>query len=265
MSRADDRRQRGFALLIVLAALALLALLVGAVAAAGRGEAQLAGNLRDGAAAEEAADGAVQEAAFHVLDRTRAHWPADGAERRIMVGGVPVSVRISNEAGKINPNLAPPALLAGLLQAVGADPGRAATIAAAIVAWRTPGQAAATPYVAAGRDYGPPGAKLQSLDELRFVLGMTPELLARLLPHLSLARDRPPDPAVADPVVAQAIATATGQPAVPTGIGQDESVVRIIATAEGPARARFTRAAVLRLDPGRPQMPLRIESWTAPP
>ncbi len=267
MSPIRQSSQRGFALVMVLVALALLAVLVGAIAAGGRGEARLAANLRAGAVAEAAADGAVQQAAFHLLAAGPAYWPADGAVRRILVGGVPVVVRVSNEAGKVNPNLASPALMTALLQAVGADSGRAAAIAAAILAWRTPDAADPAPYVAAGRDYGPPGAKLQSLDELGLVADMTPELLARLLPHLSLARDRPPDPAAADPVVARALAAIAGPPAAvppPPGSGVDPSVVRVVAVALGPGRARFVRDAVLRLMPGRADAPLSIMTWDAP-
>lgn len=264
MTPPPGRGQRGFALLIVLVSLALLALLVGAVAASGRGEARRAANLRDAAAAEAAADGAVQAAAFHLLDPSATHWGADGLPRRLRIGDAVVLLRITNEAGKVNPNLASPDLLAALLAAAGVDQGGAAAIAAAIVAWHTPNAPAAA-YAAAGRDYGPPGAKLQSLDELRLVLGMTPAVLQRLLPHLTLATDRPPDPAVADPVVARALAATTGQAVAPTGQGATESLVRVTVAAFGPGRARFVREAVLRLDPRRPLAPVRIMSWAAPP
>ena len=265
MTRRPD--QRGFALIIVLTALALLSLLVGAVAIGGRGAARLAANLRGAAAAEAAADGAVAQAAFHLLAAGPAHWPADGAWRRVTVAGLPVALRVTSEAGKVNPNSAAPALLAALLQAVGEGAGQAQAIAAAITAWHTPDAAGAAPYVAAGRDYGPPGAKLQSLDELRFVLGMTPGLLARLRPHLSLARDRPPDASVADPVVARALASLAppGAPPPPPPPVADLSAVRVLAVALGPGRARFAREAVLRLSPVGAADAVAVIAWTAPP
>ncbi len=268
MTEKGQRSQRGFALVMVLVALALLAVLVGAIVAGGRGEARLAANLRAAAVAEAAADGAVQEAAFHLLAAGPAHWPADGAVRRIVVGGVPIALRVTSEAGKVNPNLVSPALMAALMQAVGADSGRAGAIASAIRAWRTPDAADAGPYVAAGRDYGPPGAKLQSLDELGLIVGMTPALLERLLPHLSLARDRPPDPTAADAVVMRALAAIAGPSAAAApapGGSMELSVVRVVAVALGPGRARFVRDAVVRLAPGRPDAPLSIMTWDAPP
>jgi general secretion pathway protein K len=267
----DLRSQRGFALLIVLFALALLALLVGTIGATGRGEAQLAGNLRAAAQAEAAADGAIERAAFHVLDSAAGHWWADGTVHRLTPadGGV-ATVRIDSEAGKVNPNRASAALLAALIQAVGADSLTAATIAANIVDWRTPDpqgamSGLAPAYRQAGRDYVPPAAPFQSVDEVGLVLGMTPALLARLRPHLSLYRDRDPDPLAADPVVAQAIASVTGE-AVTPGFSTDESVVRITAAAETPGGARFIRQAVLRIDPrAQGGRPFQVMTWVALP
>lgn len=77
---AGGGRDRGFALLIVLWAVVLLALLATRLMAAGRTELQLSANLRGAAEAEAAADGAVQEAMFHLLNPSDA-WRADGADR----------------------------------------------------------------------------------------------------------------------------------------------------------------------------------------
>ena len=63
---ADLSRDRGFALLIVLWTVALLALLATWITAAGRTEAQLAGNLRDAATADLVADGTAHEAVFYL-------------------------------------------------------------------------------------------------------------------------------------------------------------------------------------------------------
>ena len=61
-------------------------------------------------------------------------------------------------------------------------------------------------YAAAGRDYAPSGAPFASPDELGAVLGMTPDLLARLKPHLTVFTDGDPSTATQDVVVAQALA-----------------------------------------------------------
>src|SRR6516165_2246109 len=106
--------QRGFALLIVLWTLALLALLGTQLMTAARQDTQLARNLLDAAALQAAANGAVQQAVFATLDTSNRHWNADGITRTIRVGRFPVAVRVDNEAEKINPNVASLALLQAL-------------------------------------------------------------------------------------------------------------------------------------------------------
>lgn len=258
---------RGFALLIVLWSLVLLALLGSQLAAAGRGETRLAANLRAGAVAEAAADGAIHEALFHLLDSSNRHWPADGTPRQIRVPGAIVELRVTTEAGKVNPNTAQPELLRALLHAVGADERTAAAVAVAIADWRFPDaqdhplQAKAPQYRAAGRDYGPPSEPFQTIDELGLVLGMFPALLARLAPHLSIYHDGDPDPAAADPVVRQAIQDATGVAPQAGGGPRDESVVAITATARGANGTRFVRRAIAGIGGHTQERPYRILSW----
>ena len=256
------RGQRGFALLIVLWTLVLLTLLVTQLTAVGRGEARLALNLRTAAAAEAAADGAIVEAIFHLLDSSPAHWPADGRPRDLRLGGARVTVRIDSEAGRVNPNTAQPQLLAALLHAVGADTATATRVAGAIVDWRFPdaqgtadgpgtgGKAAA--YRAAGRDYLPPGAHFETIDELGLVLGMTPDLLAGIAPYLTLAHEGDPDPGLAAaPVLAALREAAAGTPLPPAATTLDESVVRITAAATGENASRFARRATVRIGASR--------------
>ena len=256
----SDPGERGFALLIVLWSLVLLAFLGSQMAAAGRGETQLSANLRNGAVAEAAAEGAVHEALFHLLDSSNRHWRADGLLREIRFPNALVQLRIRSEAGKVNPNTASPELLQALLHAVGADQRSAASIAAAITEWRFPdAQSRASQYRAMGHGYGPPGAPFETIGELGLVLGMTPELLARLSPHLSLYHDGEADPAAADPVVLQAMRALGSVP--PSAGVADEIVLAITAAAEGVNGTRFVRRAVVRLggpDRGRPY---RILTW----
>ena len=261
----------GFALLLVLWSLVLLSLLVTQLTASGRSEAQLALNLRTNAATEAAADGAVREAVFHLIDGSAAHWPANGQPHDIRVAGTRVTVRIDSEAGRINPNTAQPELMAALLHAAGADTQTARSVATAMVDWRFPGDqprqggAKLPQYRAAGRDYGPPGAPFESLDELGLVLGMTPELLGRMMPHLTLHHEGDPNPAAADPVVLAALREALGTlPATAQRI--DETTVAITATALGENNSRFVRRAVVRIGAGRGNASLyEVLSWSAPP
>lgn len=248
MSRGDQR-QRGFALLIVLWALALLSLLGTQIVATGRQDTQLARNLLEAAVLEAAANGAVQRAIFWTLDSSGQHWRADGSEHFVRIGAANVAVRIDDESDKINPSIASPALLEALLLQVGADPGTAAAVAASIVEWRLGSGSAGLPnatfarYAGSGREYAPSGAPIDSIDELGAVIGMTPELLARLRPHLSIYTDSDPGANTFDPVVARALMAARE---LDLGGEEDQNLVSVTADARGGGHGRFTLKVVVR-------------------
>ncbi|HEV2673540.1 MAG TPA: hypothetical protein VGV37_03295 [Aliidongia sp.] len=264
----DRRRNRGFALLIVLWALVLLALIVTELGASGRIESKIARNLMANAEAEAAADGAVHQAIFHLSDAGGQAWTVDRSIRRITIGPIPVEVRIEDEGGKINPNIANADLLQSLLTVLGADPRVAQTVTQSIVEWRgglpADQQAAVVArYQAAGLKYQPGFAPFESLEDVALVLGLPKALATLLLPHLSVHQLGISDPAQADPVVARAMAQlpgATAQPpiALPTAYRS----VTIRTTARGPGDARFTRRAVVRIGPGLPHG-YAVLSWDA--
>ena len=257
---------RGFALIIVLWMLVLVTLLVTQLTSSGRTEAQLATNLRTRAVLQSAADGAVYDAVFHLLDQSERHWPADGASHALNIGGTAIAVRIDSETGKINPNTAPPELLNALLRRVGADRRTAALVTVAITTWRSSSaQTSAVAkrldasYRAAGRDYLPPYAPFQSINELGLVLGMTPQLLAQLAPHLSIYRNAAPDPASADSVVTAALADWSGLPPTANKGPRDETLVMITASAHGLGGTRMIRRALVQID--GTNSPFRVLNW----
>ena len=273
MTGGDRQRgRRGYALLLVLWTLVFVALLVTQIAAVGRHEARIAQNLTGAARAQSAADGAVFEAVFRLLDRSARHWPVDGASRRVALDDGSVMVRIESETGKLNPNLASPTMMAALLQVVGMDGARAEATGLAIAQWRQPtdtgdAQAALTAqYREAGLDHAPPGEPYQSLAELDRVIGVTPALLAALRPHLSLYSTGPPDPAFADPVLKAALAR------LPGGIDSDQDspqpepiqAVTITAEAQIPGAGRFVRRAVFRLGDSFP-LGYQLAEWETDP
>jgi general secretion pathway protein K len=243
-------RQQGFALLIVLWTLGLLALLGTQLLATSRQDMQISRNLLNSAIVEAAANGGVQQAIFRVLDRSSDHWNADSMSRVLRLGGVSVTVRIENEYDKVNPSIASPALLQALLLQVGTDPGTAAAVAANIVQWRmasnTPGRQnpIVARYAGAGREFAPLGEPFSSFEELDSVLGMTPELLARLRPHLTLFTDSDPGAGTRDLVVARALATANQLNASADEGG--EELVSIVVDARGRGHAHYGIRVVVR-------------------
>jgi general secretion pathway protein K len=102
----------------VLWTLVLIAFIFAQLTASGRTEIRIAGNLVANAQAEAALGGAVFQTVFNLSDASQERrWPLDGTARELAIGDSRVTVRIEDEAARINPNLASPALLEALLRA----------------------------------------------------------------------------------------------------------------------------------------------------
>jgi general secretion pathway protein K len=259
-------RQRGFALLIVLWTVGFLALLGSRIVAAGRSDTQLADNLKQEAVLRAAADGAVAHVVFQMVALKSPAFRPDGIERELRIGQTPgqtpgrapvrVLVRVENESDRINLNTAPEAMLRALLIETGSAPAVAARVTTGIVEWRAAAGASARAneakkgdYRAAGRAYGPPGTPFQSVAELADVLGVTPDMYARLAPHLTVLTDGDPDQTTRDPVVARVLADAAGSADV-AGVPQEttDPLLRITVTALGADATRYTLLVVASAD-----------------
>ena len=189
---------RGAALLLVLWLVALLTALVGAYALTARIEA-LQGRVGSrGAMAQEIARAGMEYALVRVADRNpETHWQPNGRAYAWRFDGHDVQVRIIDETGKVDLNQADVPLLSRLMQALGEPPDASDALAAASVDWRDAddlsqpvGGAEDGDYAAAGRPYGAKDAPFETIAELEQVLGMTPDLYARLEPFLTLYSGR---------------------------------------------------------------------------
>jgi general secretion pathway protein K len=124
------------------------------------------------------------------LQSTARQMPTSGAfSFRLGAAGVTVDYR--SEAGRIDLNMAPKELIAGLFRTLGAQPEEADYYADRIVGWRKRGEVAgenreASAYRVAGIPYAPRQAPFQSASELWLVLGIPPILRERALPFLTV-------------------------------------------------------------------------------
>ena len=204
-------RARGAALLLVLWLVALLTALVGAYALTARMEA-LQGHVSSrGVVAGEIARAGMEYALVRVADRNpETHWRPNGRPYAWRFDGQEVQVRIVDETGKVDLNHADVPLLSRLLQALGEPVDVSDALAAAIVDWRDAddlsqpvGGAEDGDYAAAGRDYGAKDAPFETIAEVEQVLGMTPDLYARMAPFLTLysGRGQPDATYAAGPVL----------------------------------------------------------------
>jgi len=287
------KRERGAALLLVLWLIALLTALIGAFALTARVEALQGKILSGGARAQELARAGVEYSLVRLADtEPTTRWLPDGRSYRWSYAGGEVELRIVDETGKVDLNQAGAPLLTALIQAVSAgreqaDREQAGRIAAAILDWRDPdpltqvnGGAEDPDYAAAGRPYGAKDAPFETVAEVEQVLGMTPELYARLEPSLTLYSGRgEPDPTYAQAPVLTAMgldsaAYLAQRKATIPGAGAAQLVGGGSGTYSIDSRARLDdgRVAVLRTVvragsgsvPGSVYTALRWQEGTAP-
>lgn len=253
-------RQHGFALLLALPVLGLIAVLLWQVSGDGRMALRLAASARDRAAAAAAADGAVQDAVFRLL---AGQWQPGGPDRTLAIGQAAVRVQIEDQATRFNPNHMSVASLRQLLTHIGVEPTQAQALAQSIVDWRRRGALTlsgipkAEQYRAAGLPYLPTNQPFESVDEVALVVGMTPAVMARLRPFLSVFQTGRPVVGEGAPGAMQSEGDAPAD---------GDRVVAIVAEARAGA-ALFRRRAIVRFGPaaGAAQRPFRILTWEQVP
>lgn len=267
--KAARENESGFALLLVMWSLALLTLLISQIASTARTQTQIASNLRAAAALEAQVEGAVQEAVFNLLNRSVTGWIADGRVYRLPLDDGTAEVRVFDEAGKVNPNTASPDLLRALLRALGISDIKSDQVAQSIADWRIPiqsesaGEVKLAAYRQSDRDYGPAGLPFVASHELRLVAGVTDDIQARMLPHLSMFQQGKPDPALAGPIVREAlqsIGMPTGRQARPLA---DLRIILIQVSGESRG-ARIALNVTAKISTGVTGQGIAILTWETP-
>jgi general secretion pathway protein K len=219
---AADRSQAGFALIIVLWFLVLIAAIGTFMIVNARSQTALAHNVLAATRAEAVADAAVAQSVFNLMEPDpKKRWRLDDTPYVIAVPGGQATVRLEDEHAKINPNTASDQLLAALFEALGMDNARAGHLGASIADWVGKGDqprplgAKLPQYQDAGRKYGPPDAPVDNMDELQLVLGMTPEILAAVRPFMTIytAEQTPSHLATVSAPVYRALQIVAQQPA----------------------------------------------------
>jgi general secretion pathway protein K len=259
--------ERGLALVVVLWGVAALALIAGAMLAASMSGARIGHNAWAQVKARTAADAGVQSAILSLFNPGPDGRPSlDGKEQKITFNGAAITVAIQDQTGLIDLNYAGRNELRDYFKAMGAaDPG---TLADNVVGWRSPKGTTSVNGTAADdyEGYKPRNAPFQSVDELNLVAGMTPELLARVAPGLTVyshsadfdTRTAPKDvltliPGMNETRAAQTVALRTPATARPG------HAYGIVATAEQD-NMHVTRRAVVQLS-ADPERPYWILDW----
>lgn len=212
------RQQRGVALLVVLWACTLLAVLLGGYAALARTEGLQARYQFAQTRAHYAAEAGVMRAIYALQDPSpQTRWIPDGRDYAFAYEDAKVTVRIVDEAGKVDLNAASADVLGALFRGAGMDDRAAGELANRVIEWRSFGVAAGSQtgaYRAAGRDYEPRHGPFASIEELQMVLGMEPAIYRKVASQVTLWSGRnAPDPSVAPPLALLAVPGMTPQQA----------------------------------------------------
>jgi len=226
---------------------------------------RFATNLTGNAQARELADGlaqitALQLAALQTQSRSLPASQGNGAPVNCRIGEAVASIVVQEAAGQINLNLAARPMLEQLLRGIGLANAEAFRLAGAIVDFRdaddapVEGGAETAAYGLAGLTHGPKNAPFESVGELEQVLGVTPEIYARLRPLVTVYSSVGGiDSRVASDAVMSAI---TGGAFVPGESVRDPSA---LASAAGIPSDFFFLGARTR---GSPRAPLPVYSIT---
>jgi general secretion pathway protein K len=136
------------------------------------------------------ASAGVELAAYQLSSSATAGRPTHG-RFTFSLAQTNVTVEYVSEAARINLNMAPKAVLAGLFSALGADAEAANSYAERVAGWRTPARpngldAEEGLYAAANAGYLPRRGAFQSADELWLVLGLPAAIVERMLPFVTV-------------------------------------------------------------------------------
>jgi len=284
--------ERGVALVIVLWIIVLLAAIAVGMGQDTRTENLLTRNQLSLAKARALADGAIELAMYEHLrppspDKT---WFPNGAVHGWEEDGVRYAVSLAWESGRIDVNVAREPLLKGLFMSAGGLPAEDTNrVVDAILDWRDPDDAKrlngaeAADYKAAGRNYVPANANFETIEEVQRVLGLTPEIYAKIADLITVHSRQPgidpngasrgvllsiPNmtPEIVDAFIAQReIARASGQPAppLPQAVGYvsiGTAGFHVNATVRMPDGVTFVREVVVQ-PTGNPKRPLQYLAW----
>jgi general secretion pathway protein K len=160
-------------------------------------ETSLAFNHVSTARARALAEAGINRAIMELfVSDTTTRWPLDGTARQIQLDSGNVNIAILDASGLLDLNKADAAQLEAVLKAAGAEEALSQELTDAILDWRDKDQlrrlhgAEDNDYRHAGLNWGARDGLFASIDELRYVLGMTHELFERLAPYLTIHSGR---------------------------------------------------------------------------
>ena len=282
-------RQKGIALVLVLWVIVLLGVIAGAMSMTQRTGVAMVNNLRQERWARSLADAGIHFMMLQLDNRNRPReenpWPVDGRLHPWVFGGTTIWIGAVTENARIDLNQADEQILTRLLDSLGLEEDVVQSVRDSILDWRDgdnvsrPYGAEDAEYLREGRPLGSRDGRFMSLEELRQVKGVTPELYEKLAAILTVdSRQRTVNPAFASRTVLSAIPGMTPAlvdqyllerqialeqggipPAPPAGgryfgsVGVNASTFRIIAEVDTPSGMKIHAEAVTAIGERTPK------------
>ncbi len=186
-------RQSGAALVLVLWLVVLLSVIAGSHARNARIETQLAFNQLNGASARMLAESGLNRAVLELLVTSPdQRWQFDGTVYPVEFETGKVRISIRNAAGLVDLNSADRSVLRALLKLQEMSEEKRDSLVDTILDWRDADDlrrlngAEDIDYRFAGLDYGTPDRGFKTIDELRYLLGMTKSIFDGMAPYLTV-------------------------------------------------------------------------------
>ena len=274
------RQSDGFILIVVIWVAALLALVAAAFVRSAQSHVRATAISIQTMRAELLADSVLSLVALDLisrrLDASKRRFPVDGTLVRCSFDGGRVVVVLQDAGGRVNLNTANDELLRALFVGLGASKAQASSYADAIIDFRDrddlrrPSGAEKPEYLAAGRPLGPKNAAFDNLDELHQVLGLDPDIIAAMIPYVTIHSGTAGlDLEVISPVLSDLLARGAGGPSglssavigervLPTEfiVSSTRRVFLAKITARTASATTFVRETVIELPQARIGLPI---------
>jgi general secretion pathway protein K len=192
-----SKREQGFVLIVVIAAVGLLAMAAATFAKVTRAHIKSTMVAVETARADTIAEAGVNIAVLKLLafrsnpNGGESDFATRGRVLGCLIDDNALFVRVLDEGGKIDLNFASERLLRALLVGLRVGSDRVDAVVDTVLDYRDgdnvkrPKGAEEGDYLAAGRAVGPKNAPFAALEELDHVLGVDPDLVTRMLPYVT--------------------------------------------------------------------------------
>jgi general secretion pathway protein K len=282
--------ERGFVIIAVLWILVALSTLAMIFSVYLSNSARALGATDIGIQADALVSASLELAAYQLLLADEKDRPAQGSFR-FRMDDAEVLVAFTSDAARVDLNTASQEMLAGLFEVLGVEPKAADGIADRIVGWRTPPKASAANgedalYLSSGLTYSPRQAPFAHVNELSLVLGVTPAIIERALPYVTVfSKSADVDVLLAPPEVIAALPGMTAelldnflkrrpslprdQKAVAAALGPvkagatlpEPKAFRIVTTIRFDNGLRTSNEAVVSVGSAKDKEPYSVLSW----